>query len=769
MAGPASTAASTHRCSRPSGPAPARSRTSSSAAPPASSSAPRTCSSNSGTLRVRSTPSDSDRPDDRDPPSPRRQRGRRPAERGVRQRLDRGDARLRALRRPQRARQPPRVRRRRRRPALPRLQPGLRAHHDPPRPPRRRAQRHMEARSSALSIEGFAGRTAWARHLAAPVRDYLRTETGGALVLLAAVLAGLAWANIDPDSYRSLWSTELEVRVGGHALVEDLRHWINDGLMVFFFFIVGLEARRELDQGELRERRRIALPVLAAIGGVSMPILIYLALNAGGDAAHGWGAAMSTDTAFALGALALVGPRCPERLRVFLLTVVVVDDLAALLVIAIAYSERLSLTWLAIAVGLLGVFLAIGKLRVWRGPAYVVAGGGIWLAMHESGIHPTIAGLAMGLATSAYLPARADLEDVTARVREFREQPTPELARSTRIRLESAVSPNERLQLMLHPWTSFVIVPLFALANAGITLDSQLVRDAVRSPVTLGIFFGYVAGKTLGILGASWVATRRGLRPPVGWGALAGGGAVAGIGFTVSLLIASLAFEGERLEQAKLGILGAAIAASALGWLAFRVIDALPAAARARELAGSAEDILDLATPVDPERDHIRGPQDAPVTLIEYGDFECPYCGQAEPVLRQLLAEQGDDLRFVFRHLPLSDVHEHAQLAAEAAEAAGAQGAFWQMHDELLDHQDALRPRELVTAGERLGLDAGRLRDELRRRVYAPRVAEDVHEADESGVTGTPTFFVNGRRHHGAYDLQTLSTAVRQARARALR
>jgi Na+/H+ antiporter NhaA len=626
----------------------------------------------------------------------------------------------------------------------------------------------MEARSSALSYERFAGRTAWARHLAAPVRDFLRTETGGAMVLLAAVIVGLAWANIDPDSYRSFWTTELEVRIGSHSLTDDLRHWVNDGLMVFFFFIVGLEARREFDMGELRERRRIALPVIAALGGVTVPVLIYLAFNAGSDTAQGWGAAMSTDTAFALGALALVGPRCPDRLRVFLLTLVVGDDLAALLVIAIAYTDQVSLTWLAIAIALLCVFIAIGRLRVWRGPAYVVAGLGIWLAMHESGIHPTIAGLAMGLATTAFLPARADLEEVTARAREFREQPTPELARSARLGLESAVSPNQRLQLMLHPWTSFVVVPLFALANAGITIDSDLLSDAIHSPVTLGILVGYVVGKPLGIVGASWLATRRGLRLPVGWGALFGGGAVAGIGFTVSLLIASLAFEGRNLEEAKLGVFGAAIAAAAIGWLVFRVIDRLPAPLRARELTGDAEEILDLTAPVDDEHDHIRGPMDAPVTLVEYGDFECPYCGQAEEVIRQLLLEQGDDLRYVWRHLPLEDVHEHAQLAAEASEAAGAQGAFWEMHDELLEHQDALRPRQLVATADRLGLDVDRFREDLRRREFAPRIAEDVDEADSSGVTGTPTFFINGRRHHGAYDLETLTRAVRTARTRAL-
>jgi Na+/H+ antiporter NhaA len=588
-------------------------------------------------------------------------------------------------------------------------------------------------------------------------------------VLLAAVVAGLVWANVASGSYASFWDTELSLRLGDHVLTEDLRHWVNDGLMVFFFFVIGLEARRELDMGELRERRRIALPVVAAVGGVTAPVLIYLAFNAGGSGADGWGAAMSTDTAFALGVLALIGPGCPERLRVFLLTLVVFDDLLALLVIATAYTEHVDFVALAVAAALFGVFVALGHLRVWRGPAYVVAGSGIWLAMHESGIHPTLAGLAMGLATSAYLPARANLEEVTAQARSFREQPTPELARSTRLTLESAVSANQRLQVLLHPWTSFVIVPIFAVANAGITIDSQLLRDAATSPVTLGILVGYVVGKPLGITAACWLSTRvTGLRLPVGWGALVGGGAVAGIGFTVSLLIASLAFEGRELEEAKLGVFGAAIVATVLGWLIFRVIDLLPAARRARELTGTAEDILDLVTPVDRERDHIRGPADAPVTLVEYGDFECPYCGQAEEVIRQLLVDVGDELRYVWRHVPLADVHEHAQLAAEAAEAAGAQGKFWEMHDLLLTHQDALRPRQLVGYADELGLDVERFREELRKREWAGRVGEDVAEADASGVTGTPTFFINGRRHHGAYDLQTLTTAVRTARVRAL-
>jgi Na+/H+ antiporter NhaA len=628
----------------------------------------------------------------------------------------------------------------------------------------------MSARAESPGAP-FTGRTAWARNLAAPVRDFLSTETGSAVVLLGAVLVALAWANSPwSGSYESFWGTKLSVQVGGGGISMDLRGWVNEGLMTFFFLVVGLEAKRELDLGELRERRRIAIPVIAAAGGMTLPIAIYLALNAGDAGAHGWGAAMSTDTAFALGVLALVAPAGATRLRVFLLTIVVVDDLAALLVIATAYTERVSFVPLAVAAGLFLVLLALRYAPIWRSEAAAVVGVGMWVALFESGVHPTIAGLAAGLVASAYPPARTDLERVTELTRSFREQPTPELARSAQLGVASAISPNERLQYRLHPWTSFAIVPLFALANAGIHVDGELLRDAVTSPITLGILLGYVVGKPFGILGASWLATRRwfgGPRLPVTWPGLAGAGAAAGIGFTVSLLIASIAFEGQQLDEAKLGVLAAAAVAAASAWVVFKVTALLPAPMRARQLVGTAEQLLDLSDEVDPDTDHVRGPDDAPVTLLEYGDYQCPYCGQAEVVIRELLDSFGDELRYVWRHLPLNDVHENAQMAAEAAEAAAAQRSFWEMHDELLDHQDELTPPDLGRRAEELGLDVERFWDDLRRREHAPRVARDVATADSSGVAGTPTFFINGRRHQGAYDVATLTEAVRRARARA--
>ena len=627
----------------------------------------------------------------------------------------------------------------------------------------------MASRSEALT-RPFSERTAWARNLAAPVRDYLNTESAGAAALLCAAVAALVWANSPwSDSYESFWSTTLSIRVGGEGISMELRHWVSEGLMTFFFLVVGLEARREFDLGALRERRRIALPLLGAVGGMGLAVLIYLAFNAGGSGGHGWGVAMSTDTAFALGVLSLVAPGA-TRLRVRLLTVIVFDDILALLVIATVYTDEIEFVALAMAVGLFGLLLALRYApAAWRAPAAALLGVALWVALYESGIDPLLAGLAVGLAVSAYPPERTELERATELMRTFREQPTPELARSAQLGVTSAISANERLQYRLHPWTSFVIVPLFALANIGIHVDGQLLEDAVTSPITLGIVFGYVVGKPVGIVGALWLASRSwvtGLRPALSWPAILGGGAVAAIPFTVSLLIAGIAFEGRQLEEAKLGVLAAAIVAALLSWAVFGVIARLPDEVRARQLRGTAEDMLDLSEDVDPERDHVRGPGSAPVTLVEYGDYECPYCGQAELVIRELLDEFGDELRYVWRHLPLNDVHPNTQMAAEASEAAAAQGAFWPMHDTLLAAQDELTLRDLRRHAADLGLDVERFWDELRRREYAERVAEDVASADSSGVAGTPSFFINGRRHRGAYDLATLSAAVRAARER---
>ena len=613
----------------------------------------------------------------------------------------------------------------------------------------------------------LSGRTVW--HKRTALREFLRTETGSAFVLGTATVAALVWANISVSSYDKVLGTRVSVLVGGAGVTASVHEFVNSGLMAFFFLVVGLEARREFDVGELRVRSRLALPAAVGLGGMVVPIGIYLIVNAGRPSAHAWGASMSTDTAFALGALALVGRRLPDRVRTYLLTFSVVDDLAGLAIIAIFYSGHIDVMPLLIGIAFLLVVVAIRARGVRYGPAYLLIGIAAWVAFFKSGVDPVVVGLVLGLLTYAYPATRASLEQASEAFRSFREQPTAELAQSARDEVRIAISPNDRLAQLFHPWSSYLIVPLFALANAGIVLNPSFLGQAYTSPVTLGILFGYLVGKPAGTAGSAWLVTRLShgrLRPPVGWGAVAGAGAVAGIGFTVSLLIASLALSGVDLAEAKLGILTAALCSTGLTWSVFQAVNKLPVRSRLRALLGTSEVLVDLVVPVDDERDHIRGPEKAPVTVVEYGDFECPYCGLAEPAVRELLSDFGD-VRYVWRHLPLTDVHPHAQLAAEATEAAAKQGAFWELHDLLLEHQGALTVRDLMGYATSLGLDTERFTAHLRKHAGAARVAEDTDSADLSGVSGTPTFFINGMRHYGAYDIESLSKAVKLALARA--
>ncbi len=601
-------------------------------------------------------------------------------------------------------------------------------------------------------------------------RTFVQTETGSAALLLAAVVAALLWANIGGHSYEALWEARFTIGFDTHHLSLGLHEWVNSGLMSLFFFVVGLEARREFDMGELRDRRWVVLSAVAGLGSMVVPALIYVAVNAGHDSVHGWGAAMSTDTAFALGILAVFGHRLPASLRALMLSVSVVDDLVALLVVAVFYSDEIRVPALLVALGALVLVVVLRLAGVRRALYCAVLSVVVWVALLEAGVDPVVTGLAVGGLVAAYPAPRGDLERASRLFRLFREQPTPELQRSAARGLASAISPNERLEQRFLPWVSFGIVPLFALANAGIELSRARLADAFASPITLGILCGCVVGKIVGIVGSmagARLLSGGRLRPNVGWGSVTAAGAIAGAAFTVSLLIASIAFEGEELNQARVGILATLIGSFAVSWAVSGLVGLLPAARRARALLGSSEPLTDLAVAVDERHDRVRGPADATVTLVEYGDFECPYCGRAEGVVRDLLGSETD-VRYVWRHLPLTDVHPHAQPAAEASEAAARQGRFWEMHDLLMERQDELDERDLVRHAREIGLDVEVFRRDLARRRGARRIAEDVDSADLSGVSGTPTFFVNGRRHHGAYDVAALTRAVEQARRRAL-
>jgi Na+/H+ antiporter NhaA len=614
--------------------------------------------------------------------------------------------------------------------------------------------------------------TAWTSSGRTPLRQFLRTETGSATILVGATVAALIWCNAAAGSFDTFWATRLNASVAGHGIAMDLREFVNSALMALFFLVVGLEARREWDMGELRVRSRVTLPFLAGLGGMLVPIAIYLALNAGKPTAHGWGAAMSTDTAFALGALALAGgSRLPDRVRTYLLTFSVVDDLLGLAVIAVFYSSHVRWVPLLIGALLLAGYGIATRRGLRNGPVTALIGIAAWVAFWNSGVDPIVSGLVIGLLTCAYPAAREDLQQATDAFRLFREQPTARLAAEARDAARGAISPNERLQERYHALTSYLIVPLFALANADIRISGSFLAHAYTSTATLGIMIGYIVGKPVGTVGTAWLVSKvtgKRLAPPVGWGAVVGVGAVAGIGFTVALLVSSLAFHGTELAEAKLGILSGAIIAALLSWVVFHGLNRLSPRTRLRALLGTAATVTDLAVPVDPDRDHIRGPKkDALVTLVEYGDFECPYCGQAEPAVRELIRQSGE-LRFVFRHLPLTEVHPHAQLAAEASEAAAVQGAFWEMHDLLMDHQGALTPRDLLGYAGDIGLDTERFRNDLFKHTGAYRVAEDVDSADLATVSGTPTFFINGNRYYGAFDLPALTEAVHTAKGRAI-
>lgn len=405
-------------------------------------------------------------------------------------------------------------------------------------------------------------------------RSFLRTESGSAVLLLAAAVTALLWANLG-SGYEDFWHTEASFAWGGAELAEDLRHWVNDGLMVLFFFSVGLEISRETVLGELRGIRALAAPTIAAIGGLVVPAGLYLLFTAGGPGAGAWGIAISTDTAVVIGVLALVGPRCPDQLRVFLLALAIVDDIGAVAAIAVFYTDDVDLRALLLAGLLFLALLGLRFVRFWRTPVYVLIGVVMWWATLESGVHPSVVGLAMGLLVNAYAPRPEDIARVQVTGRSFLVDPSPERALATQVAVTEAVSPNERLQLRIQPWSSYVIVPLFVLANAGVLLTGDTLAAAVTSPITIGIVVGLTAGKLIGVTAGTWVALRTGLgRVPdtLRWGQLVGGAGLAGIGFTVALFVTDLALDDEALvNQAKIGILAGSILAGLIGATIFRV------------------------------------------------------------------------------------------------------------------------------------------------------------------------------------------------------
>jgi NhaA family Na+:H+ antiporter len=412
------------------------------------------------------------------------------------------------------------------------------------------------------------------RRLMQPLASFLEIEAASGIVLLVCTVVALSIANSPwGHAWESFWHIEAGLSFGGWELHASLAHWVNDGLMTIFFFLVGLEIKREVTHGELRSPKKAALPILAAFGGMVAPAGIFLFLQSGGEGQRGWGIPMATDIAFAVGMLTLLGKRVPIGLKIFLLALAIADDIGAILVIALFYSSSLSLTSLGLAALGLALVYGMGRLGVRSVAAYFIAGAGIWLAMFHSGIHPTIAGVALGLMTPgrAWIEGRSLIDlmlDAADRLDGEIERThvhwQGHLAGNVAVAARESISPLERLERALHPWVAFVIMPIFALANAGVPLQPK----SASHGVALAVAAGLVLGKPLGILLCSWLAVRSGLAQlPQGvtWKAILGTGCLGGIGFTMSLFIAGLALEDKLLDAGKIGTLAGSVISAILG------------------------------------------------------------------------------------------------------------------------------------------------------------------------------------------------------------
>ncbi|KRD05667.1 sodium:proton antiporter [Mycobacterium sp. Root265] len=585
-------------------------------------------------------------------------------------------------------------------------------------------------------------------------------NTAAALLLLFTVIA-IAWANSPwAESYSALLDTHVGFSVGAHHFEMTVKHFINDALMTFFFFIVGLEVTREFTIGELTDRSRAAVPVIAAAAGLVIPAVVFLAFNPTGENAQAWGVVISTDTAFLVGALAIIKPKFPARVRIFLLTLAVVDDVGALCAIALFYSDSVQVGPLLVSAALTGALALVRYLPPgFRGPAYAVFGVALWVALYMAGIHPTLAGVVIALLIPVFTPERRPVERAVDQIRAFRQSPNSEYARAASRALRESISINERLQTTVGPTVSFVVLPLFALVNAGVRLDAQSLSTALQSPLTWGIVAGLVIGKFVGITGATWLIQRIGLgelAPGLTLRRIAGGAALSGIGFTISLFIVDIAItDPSRQDQARIGVLAASVIAFALGWAIFRLTDWLSPP----EPVG-----LKLLRPIDLDRDHARGEPGAPLTLVEYGDFECPFCSRATGAIDEVRAHFGDELLYVWRHFPLERAHPRAFDAARASEAAALQGKFWEMAHELFAHQDDLEWSDIYRYAVAAGCDIEQFDQDV--RVHSSkvlhRVTDDAEDAEAMDLNATPTLFVNGIRHQGPWDAASLIRALEE-------
>lgn len=586
------------------------------------------------------------------------------------------------------------------------------------------------------------------------VSKRLSGETLPAGALLIATAAAVVWANLG-GTYHAFWHTDLGITAGSLQLSLPILEWVNEGLMAVFFFALGLEVRREFAVGDLREREQAMLPVLAALGGLVVPAVLYMLVNWGTEALNGWGTVISTDTAFALGVLALVGPKNAPRLRVFLLTLAVVDDIAALLVIAGVYTKHLELPAAAVAaVGLAGIWL-LRRRGVWRATPYLAVGVVIWFAMLESGIHATLAGVLVALLIPVYPLRDRDARGASAFAHLYQQAPEARSARYARMSLTFAVPLNQRLSDLLAPYVNYVVVPVFALANAGVSLSATGIVGSLVSRVTWGITLGLVVGKLVGVSGAAWLVTRLipgSSAPGLDLPRVAGIGALCGMGFTISLLVADLAFVDPQItDEARTGILFASLLAFGLAWLLFALGE------RFKPLPAPTGTTLQRR--IQPTRDHVCGDAAATTALVVYAAMDDTYRNRTAVLLADLRRQMGAEVCVVFRHHTYDD---HTATAALALESAADQHRFWPMHDALIAHRGDLDEAALTELAGRAGVDVSRFLRDVTAGVGLARIEDDDLDAAAAGLPNMPVLYLNGLRFE---DTPNSLNVIWQARA----
>lgn len=578
--------------------------------------------------------------------------------------------------------------------------------------------------------------------------NFFHSETYAAFALISATLIALLWANFGGESYSHFWHTEAGFDIAGMSLHFTFHEWVDEGLMTFFFFMVGLDVRRDLTLGELRNPRNAILPAAAAIGGLLIPALIYIFMSRGSGFEGAWGTVISTDTAFALGMLALIGPRNAPRLRAFLLAFAVIDDIGALSVIAIFYTEDLNVQALGfVALGLLVIWL-LARWGVWRSSPYIVAGIFTWYAMYSSGIHATLAGVLIALLMPVYATRRADADEASRIFDIYRQTPIPVVAVTARDTLAKSIPLNQRLSDFLPGYVNYLVVPLFALANAGIVVTADSFSAAMGSAVTWGVIAGLVLGKLLGVvLGAGLVfwllpSTRQ---PGLDLPRVAGIGALSGMGFTISLLVANMAIDDPVVQtQARMGVLLATGLALLLATIIFRLGD------RFVPLEAAEGDVL--ARPYDPETDHLYGRVDAPIHLVFYRAYNPSHANQTGKAFLRTMEEmeESHQVAFTLRHKATEGISLYIALAIEAATAQGLYSPFLFEVIRGVEENPNFDCEGVREVARKVGVDV----EEMDRRIQSgadlAKVERDRQDLPEELVESDDViFYINGRRFDG--------------------